>query len=82
MNESLTKGELDRLYNSSKNYCCKCGCALEDINDQLGSVFVLDKRGNFYCMDCDIEFEDGDERIYEPDLYEEYDDREVLPYGS
>lgn len=65
----MNHSELRRLYNSSKNKCCKCGCNLEDVNGKLGSVFVLDTDGNFYCMNCDSEFEEGDERIYDINLY-------------
>ena len=28
----------------------------------------MDKEGRFYCADCDEIFEDGDERIYEPEF--------------
>ncbi len=66
----LSEEELKALYNSSVNHCCKCGCRLEDANGRLGSVFVLDKKGNFYCMNCDGDFEDVDDRIYDdPDEF-------------
>lgn len=65
--------DLLNLYHSHENVCCKCGCALEDVNGELGSVFVMDYGGNFYCMDCDKEFKDGDERIFEAEFYEEDD---------
>lgn len=65
-----TTEELLALYNSKKGVCCKCGCTLEDNNGQLGSVFVLDRAGNFYCTNCDGEFEDGDENIFEAEFYE------------
>lgn len=58
-----------KLYHSHKARCCKCDCALESELD-LGSVFVLDHDGNFYCMNCDSEFHDGDERIFEAEFYE------------
>lgn len=60
---------LTDLYNSNKNHCCKCGCQLESVEGiPLGSVFVLDYSGKFYCMNCDSEFEEYDERIFEADL--------------
>ena len=60
---------LEKLYHGNKNICCKCGCTLETMNDiPLGEVFVMDKEGKFYCMGCDEIFEDGDERIYEPEF--------------
>lgn len=59
-----------KLYHSHKANCCKCGCALES-DDDLGSVFVLDYNGKFYCMNCDSEFEDVDERIFEAEFYED-----------
>lgn len=62
--------KLSELYNIHKAYCCKCGCKLESVLP-LGSVFVLDKDGNYYCINCDEEFEDGDERIYEDWMDEE-----------
>lgn len=67
----MEKIDLLKLYHSHTNVCCKCGRILEDANGELGSVFVLDHNGNFYCMDCDKEFEDGDERIFEAEFYEE-----------
>ena len=61
---------LKERYNSTKGVCAHCGCSLESwCGSPLGSVFVMDKEGNFYCANCEIFiFEDGDERIYEPDL--------------
>ena len=58
--------ELHRLYHTYKNKCCVCGTSLNSAEGvPLGSVFVLDVYGNFYCTECDYEFEDGDERIYD-----------------
>ena len=37
----------------------------------LGSIFVLDYDGNFYCINCDNIFDDVDERIFEAEFYEE-----------
>ena len=69
----MTKIELMKRYNSNKDECCKCGCLLT-ASSCLGEFFVMDYDGNFYCTDCEDEFEDGDERIFEPDLYEDEDD--------
>ena len=72
----MTKTELMKRYNSKIDECCKCGCLLTAF-PYLGKFFVMDYDGNFYCAGCDIEFdEDGDERIFEPDLYEEEEDEE------
>lgn len=62
--------KLLKLYHSHKAQCCKCGCTLESVQD-LGSVFVLDYKGKFYCMNCDIVFNDVDARIFEAEFYEE-----------
>jgi hypothetical protein len=62
----MTFNELQVKYNSHKANCAVCGKSL-DAEEPLGLYFVLDKAGNFYCMDCDSIFEDGDERIFEPD---------------
>ena len=58
------------LYHSHRAECCKCGCYLESDFD-LGSIFVLDYDGNFYCMNCDNIFDDVDDRIFEAELYED-----------
>lgn len=58
---------LRKLYNSTHANCCKCGCELETCGDPLGQYFVLDRDGKFYCMDCDIIFDEVDDRIYEPE---------------
>ena len=58
--------ELHKLYHSHKGECSVCGTVLESAeNIPLGSVFVLDKHGRFYCTHHDSKFEDGDERIYD-----------------
>lgn len=67
----LKVSKLKKLYNSNKATCCRCGRALYSIGMPIGSVFVLDLEGNFYCMGCDAEFHDGDERIFDEDLYED-----------
>lgn len=73
----MKTSELKKLYLSHKGTCCKCGCTLEDdIGEGLGSIFVLDKDGRFYCMDHDGEFEDGDERIFEIDLCDDESDED------
>lgn len=66
----MNKAELVKRYNSHKDECCKCGCLLT-ASTYLGEFFVMDYDGNFYCTNCDGEFEDYDERIFEPDLCEE-----------
>lgn len=58
------------LYHSHRADCCKCGCYLESDFD-LGSIFVLDYDGNFYCMNCDNIFDDVDDRIFEAEFYED-----------
>ena len=58
---------LERLYHSTNANCCKCGCHLKtEWGEPLGRYFVMDKTGRFYCMGCDKEFEEVDERIYVP----------------
>ena len=57
------------LQHSHRADCCKCGCYLESDFD-LGSIFVLDYDGNFYCMNCDNIFDDVDDRIFEAEFYE------------
>ena len=70
----MTKTELIKRYNSNKDECYKCGCLLT-ASSCLGQFFVMDYDGNFYCTSCDKEFDaDGDERIFEPELYEEDED--------
>ena len=58
------------LYHSHRAQCCKCGCYLESYFD-LGSIFVLDYDGNFYCMNCDNIFDNVDDRIFEAEFYED-----------
>jgi hypothetical protein len=67
----MTFNELQEKYNSHKAVCVVCGKSLETSQEAgpLGQYFVMDKDGNFYCTDCDIDFEDGDDRIFDP--YEE-----------
>lgn len=67
----LTNKELRTLYYNDKACCCRCGTHLSDANHVIGSVFVMDKNGNFYCTNCDGDFEDGDERIFEAEFCEE-----------
>lgn len=63
----MTFNELQEKYNSHKAVCSVCGKSLETSEEAgpIGQYFVLDKNGNFYCTDCDSEFEDGDERIFD-----------------
>ncbi len=67
--------DLMERYNCHKAYCRECGRFLTSAQP-LGSVFVMDTNGDFYCSFCDDEFEDGDDRIFEPDLVE-VDDESV-----
>lgn len=74
--EKPSTEELLKLYNSHKANCCNCGCELSDETGfGLGSIFILDKRGDFYCTNCDHIFSDseGDERIFDADLAEDND---------
>ena len=71
----MTKTQLLERYNSNHDECCKCGCVLT-ASSFLGEFFIMDYEGNFYCTECDIEFVDGDERIFEPDLYDDEEDEE------
>ena len=64
LEHELPEEKLRKLYNTRKAECYKCGCALES-HDSLGLFFVLDRQGRFYCAECDSEFADFDERIYE-----------------
>ena len=61
---------LKERYNSTNGVCAHCGCSLKTaFGDPLGNFFTMDKEGNFYCTKCEIFiFENGDERIYNPDL--------------
>lgn len=65
----MNKNKLVKLFYSKKNICCKCGWILVDNTGLgLGSSFILDTEGNFYCTNCDGEFVDGDERIFEAEF--------------
>ena len=64
----MTYQDLMEKYNSHKANCCVCGCTLStEGGNALGDFFLLNKDGQFYCMDCDIEFEEGDEYIFDPE---------------
>lgn len=63
----MTRQELIDKYNSTGDVCCKCGQVLLSTGNALGDYFVMDKDGQFYCTECDNEFEDGDENIFNPD---------------
>lgn len=69
----MSKTALLKKYHSRFDHCCKCGAALS-ATISLGYFFVMDYNGNFYCSECDQEFLDGDERIFELD--EECEDDE------
>ena len=64
----MDKSILFQMANQHRADCCKCGCYLESKYAPIAAVFVMDKQGNFYCTDCDGEFEDGDERIFDLDI--------------
>lgn len=66
----MTRTELIKKYHSRSDHCCKCGATLSS-TISLGYFFIMDYNGNFYCTECDQEFLDGDERIFE--LEDEYD---------
>lgn len=73
-NNNFKYTNLYELYKSKDGYCSVCGCKLrDDTGFGLGSVFVLDKCGKFYCMDCDNMFSDGDERIFDCNSFEAYE---------
>ncbi len=58
--------DLHEIFHRKEDECCKCGCKLESwAGVPLGGLFIMDHDGNYYCMKCDDEFKDGDERIYE-----------------
>lgn len=63
----MTHQELIDKYNSTKGHCHCCGQVLMTAGNALGDFFVMDKEGHFYCTECDTDFEDGDERIFNPD---------------
>ncbi len=64
----MRREELLRRANVHQAVCCNCECVLYSKFAPLAAVFVMDRKGNFYCTDCDVEFEDGDERIFDPDI--------------
>lgn len=68
----MTRTELLKKYHSRFEHCCKCGAALS-ATISLGHFFIMDYNGNFYCTECDQEFLDGDERIFDLDDEEDYD---------
>ena len=58
--------ELVKKYNQHSANCYVCGCRLtSECGVPLGSMFVLDTSGRYYCTRCDAIFEDGDERIFD-----------------
>ena len=67
----MNKLDLMKIYHSRKANCCKCGCTLT-ATISLGYFFIMDNEGGFYCTECDKEFLEGDERIFEFD--EEYEE--------
>ena len=69
----MKRADLIKKYNSRFDHCCKCGAALSS-TISLGHFFVMDYNGGFYCTECDKEFLDGDERIFELDEEGTYDE--------
>lgn len=62
-----SRAMLEKAYHSTSSFCCQCGTHIKtEWGEPLGRYFVMDKNGRFYCMHCDKEFEDVDERIYVP----------------
>lgn len=58
---------LEKRYHKTAAYCKDCGRLLKSFyGEPLGRYFVMDIHGEFYCMGCDNQFEDGDEEIYVP----------------
>lgn len=67
-------------YNVTAAYCKDCGRLLKsEFGEPLGHYFVMDKGGNFYCTICENQFEDGDERIYEPEFEDEEEEKVTVP---
>lgn len=62
----MTRAELLKRYALKRANCCKCGTPLTS-SISLGYFFIMDYNGNFYCTECDQEFLDGDEKIFEPE---------------
>ena len=59
---------LNQLYNSTSNHCSVCGVHLKtEWGEPLGRYFVMDRKGRFYCMNCDKRFDEYDEEIYVPE---------------
>lgn len=68
----MFESELIDKYYSKEDICCRCGTHLIDhCGCGLGYTFIMDWEGRFYCTECDHDFEQGDERIFEPDLAEQ-----------
>lgn len=62
---------MDRAYllnRYNETTCEECHCCgmllLASHGHKLSDFFVMDIQGHFYCTDCDVIFEDGDERIF------------------
>ena len=64
----MRREELLRRANSHQAFCCNCESVLLSTYAPIAAVFIMDKKGNFYCKDCDSEFVDGDERIFDLDI--------------
>lgn len=62
-----SRAMLEKTYHSTSGFCCQCGTHIKtEWGEPLGRYFVMDKNGRFYCMNCDKDFKDVDERIYLP----------------
>lgn len=56
---------LNQLYHSTSSHCSVCGVHLKtEWGEPLGRYFVMDRKGRFYCMNCDKRFDEYDEEIY------------------
>ena len=61
-----SRAMLEKIYHSTSANCYVCGCRLvSGCGVPLGSMFVLDTSGRYYCTHCDAIFEDGDERTFD-----------------
>ena len=60
-----SRAMLEKAYHSTSGFCRVCGVHLRtEWGEPLGRYFVMDKNGCFYCMNCDKQFDEGDEEIY------------------
>ena len=65
LQEQAEKAYLEKRYHLTRDNCCVCGVHIStEYGEPLGRYFVMDKKGQFYCMNCEKHFGDGDEEIY------------------